>query len=282
MPYDRGTHPRRRARPLGAPVQELPSAYKLPSHVIARSAGDVAISRTRFYKKLHLCRAGTCPRRVQELPSTYKLVHACCLPLRGLRGDACERRLRRKKRAKRSGGIKAIGKRASPAQTEPLIQQNMSLPYRSHVKNPELRTFTQFGIIFSKEPLNKSAAAVSGSFSATFRFENLEIHKVFLRFSNLNLRQNLSLTALADLFRASLKPRPDPVNQPVNGACRRAEDQNGAGNGKHFRAGTEDNSLCLWSSRTQCFLSNWRRFFRCNSNNSICKASGTMLRSFPF
>ena len=27
-PYNRGTHPRRRARPLGAPVQELPSAYK--------------------------------------------------------------------------------------------------------------------------------------------------------------------------------------------------------------------------------------------------------------
>ena len=63
----------------------------------------------------------------------------CCLqylkpvrmPLRGRRGDVCERRLRRKKRAKRSGGIKAIGKRASPAQTEPLIQQNMSPPYRN-------------------------------------------------------------------------------------------------------------------------------------------------------
>ena len=27
-PYNRGTHPRRRARRLGAPVQELPSAYK--------------------------------------------------------------------------------------------------------------------------------------------------------------------------------------------------------------------------------------------------------------
>ena len=53
--------------------------------------------------------------------------------LRGRRGgDVCERRLRRKKRAKRSGGIKAIGKRASPAQTEPLIQQNMSPPYKNH------------------------------------------------------------------------------------------------------------------------------------------------------
>ena len=28
VPYNRGTHPRRRARPLGAPVQELPGAYK--------------------------------------------------------------------------------------------------------------------------------------------------------------------------------------------------------------------------------------------------------------
>ena len=48
-----------------------------------------------------------------------------------------------------------------------------------------------------KEPLNKSTAAVSGSFSPTYRFENLEIHKVFLRFPNLNLEQNPSLTALA-------------------------------------------------------------------------------------
>ena len=50
----------------------------------------------------------------------------------------------------------------------------------------------------TKEALNKSAAAPGGSFAATFRFENLEIHKVFLRFSSLNLRQNLSPTALAD------------------------------------------------------------------------------------
>ena len=39
----------------------------------------------------------------------------------------------------------------------------------------------------SKEPLNKSAAALSGSFAPTYWFENLEIHKVFLRFPNLNL-----------------------------------------------------------------------------------------------
>ena len=48
-----------------------------------------------------------------------------------------------------------------------------------------------------KEPLNKSSAALSGSFAPTYRFENLEIRKGFLRFSNLNLEQNPSLTALA-------------------------------------------------------------------------------------
>ena len=48
-----------------------------------------------------------------------------------------------------------------------------------------------------KEPLIKSSAALSGSFVPTYRFENLEIHKVFLRFPNLNLEQNPSLTALA-------------------------------------------------------------------------------------
>jgi hypothetical protein len=47
------------------------------------------------------------------------------------------------------------------------------------------------------EPLNKSAAALSGSFAPTYRFENLEIRKGFLRFPNLNLEQNPSLTALA-------------------------------------------------------------------------------------
>ena len=47
------------------------------------------------------------------------------------------------------------------------------------------------------EPLNQSAAALSGPFAPTYRFENLEIHKVFLRFPNLNLEQNPSLTTLA-------------------------------------------------------------------------------------
>ena len=48
-----------------------------------------------------------------------------------------------------------------------------------------------------KEPLNQSAAALSGSFVPTDWFENLEIRKGFLRFPNLNLEQNPSLTALA-------------------------------------------------------------------------------------
>ena len=51
--------------------------------------------------------------------------------------------------------------------------------------------------ILPKEPLNKSAAALSGSFAPTYRRENLEIHKVFLQFPNLNLEQNPSLTTLA-------------------------------------------------------------------------------------
>ena len=48
-----------------------------------------------------------------------------------------------------------------------------------------------------REPLNKSAAALSGSFVPTDRFENLEIRKGFLQFPNLNLEQNPSLIALA-------------------------------------------------------------------------------------
>ena len=67
---------------------------------------------------------------VQEPPTAYKSVHLYRLPLRGRRGDACERRLWRRKRARRSGRIKATDKWALPTQTEPLIQQDMSPPYR--------------------------------------------------------------------------------------------------------------------------------------------------------
>ena len=54
------------------------------------------------------------------------------------------------------------------------------------------------------ETLNKWPSALSESFVPTFRFEELEIHKVFLRFPNLNLEQNLSPIALGDFIRASL------------------------------------------------------------------------------
>ena len=56
---------------------------------------------------------------------------------------------------------------------------------------------TRFIQRFLREPLNKSTAALSGSFAPTDRFENLEIRKGFLQFPNLNLEQNPSLTTLA-------------------------------------------------------------------------------------
>ena len=59
------------------------------------------------------------------------------------------------------------------------------------------------GIDLSKEPLNKSSAAVSGSFSPTLRYRKREIHTVFRRFRYLDWPKNLSLTALADLIRVS-------------------------------------------------------------------------------
>ena len=44
--------------------------------------------------------------------------------------------------------------------------------------------------------MNQSAAALSGSFAPTDRFENLEIRKGFLQVPSLNSGQNPSLTAL--------------------------------------------------------------------------------------
>ena len=41
-----------------------------------------------------------------------------------------------------------------------------------------------------RELLNESAAALSGSFVPTDRFEYFEIHKEFMQISNLNLEQN--------------------------------------------------------------------------------------------
>ena len=67
--------------------------------------------------------------------------------------------------------------------------------------------FAMFGLFM--EPLNKSSAAVSGSFPPTLRYQKRGIHKVFLRFRYLDWSKNLSLTALADVVRCSLKPRID-------------------------------------------------------------------------
>ena len=68
-----------------------------------------------------------------------------------------------------------------------------SLSYTKHIE------------LYPREPLNKSSAAVSGSFSSTLRYRKREIHTVFRRFRYLNWPKNLSLTALADLIRASLE-----------------------------------------------------------------------------
>ena len=68
---------------------------------------------------------------------------------------------------------------------------------KPHLRKPPYKRQRAGNLHFVREPLNKSAAALSGSFAPTFRFENLEIRKGFLQFSNLNLEQNPSLTALA-------------------------------------------------------------------------------------
>ena len=46
----------------------------------------------------------------------------------------------------------------------------------------------------------KSSAVLNGSFAPTVQFEKLEIHKVFLRFSNFHSCQNLSLITLANFI----------------------------------------------------------------------------------
>ena len=66
-----------------------------------------------------------------------------------------------------------------------------------NLANRRSRRGADYDPFASREPLNQSAAALSGSFAPAYRFENLEIHRVFLRFPNLDLEQNPSLTALA-------------------------------------------------------------------------------------
>ena len=58
--------------------------------------------------------------------------------------------------------------------------------------------------MLSWEPLNKSAAALSRSFAPTYRFENLEIHEVFLQVPNLNLETKSLADRSCDLIRGSL------------------------------------------------------------------------------
>ena len=70
---------------------------------------------------------------------------------------------------------------------------------------------------FKESPIISSAVAV-GSFVPTLRFETLEIHKVCLRISNLDLCQNLSPSTLADITSDSLNAktlafRPDGKKQ---------------------------------------------------------------------
>ena len=54
------------------------------------------------------------------------------------------------------------------------------------------------------ETLKKSSAADAGYFLPIHRFGRLGVHKVRLRFPNLASTKNLSPSALADFFRASL------------------------------------------------------------------------------
>ena len=49
-----------------------------------------------------------------------------------------------------------------------------------------------------------ASADSSGSFAPILQFEKLEIHKVFLRFPNFILGQNLSLLSLAELCGAAI------------------------------------------------------------------------------
>ena len=59
---------------------------------------------------------------------------------------------------------------------------------------------------FKESPIISSAVAVR-SFVPTLRFETLEIHKVCLRISNLDLCQNLSPSTLAEITSDSLNAK---------------------------------------------------------------------------
>ena len=59
--------------------------------------------------------------------------------------------------------------------------------------------------VWLEQTLINSSAVFSGSFVPTIQFEKLEIHKVFLRFPNFYLEQNLSLTTLVSLISVYLR-----------------------------------------------------------------------------
>ena len=56
-----------------------------------------------------------------------------------------------------------------------------------------------------RQPRTNASARFAGSFPPILRFEKLEIHNVFLRFSNLGLAKNLSPNLLAELRGAAIK-----------------------------------------------------------------------------
>ena len=92
-------------------------------HVIARSEHPQGVRRIRNARSSRTAAQATWQSDASD-------ERVCAQSVVPRRGDVCERRLWREERAKRSGRIKAIGERASHAMTEPLIQQNMSPPYR--------------------------------------------------------------------------------------------------------------------------------------------------------
>ena len=107
VPYDRRTH-HRRARTCPRRCRNCRVRTDPFLRTVCRLRGRHAElscptteERTSTVGRDHRARRG------QELPTANELVHSFRLPLRGRRGDACERRLWRRKRARRSGRIKA-------------------------------------------------------------------------------------------------------------------------------------------------------------------------------
>ena len=99
-------------------------------------------------------------------------------------------------------------------------------------------------IIF-EETLNKSSAVDGGYFPPIHRFEKLEIHKVFLHFSNLDLTENLSPSTLADLIRASLSNTARYAIAELCGAALKVGEYMQTLRGKLFLSGMDENAASL-------------------------------------